>query len=299
MSVFGRLANLWKGFISLWISDVEKDHPEIAYENAINSMVEKYSALKRATAAIIRRREELAERLTSQQKELAQVTSDLNTAIETNQDDLSVVLIQKKNQLESAIAELQADSDLAAKDADSAKQSLLSVQNEIKKLKAEKETMVAKLESAQARMRIQEQLEGLSVDAEVQALDNVRTHIKTQVAQANLNKELGETDLDARLKTLRNASGDVTAKQQLSELKAAAAAKRAADEAARREAFEQLGVGTRLHRRRARQDPQVLPARLTDRDQAIVGVEVEHPVVAPYDRQEGQPGRREAHLQPR
>ncbi len=228
MSVFGRLANLWKGFISLWISDVEKEHPEIAYENAINSMVEKYSALKRATAAIIRRREELAERLANQQKELAQVSADLNTAIETNQDDLAVVLIQKKNQLESSIAELQTDADTAAKDADSAKQSLLSVQNEIKKLKAEKETMVAKLESAQARMRIQEQLEGLSVDAEVQALDNVRTHIKTQVAQANLNKELGETDLDARLKTLRNASGDVTAKQQLSELKAAAAAKRAA-----------------------------------------------------------------------
>ena len=228
MSVFGRLANLWKGFISLWISDVEKEHPEIAYENAINSMVEKYSALKRATAAIIRRREELAERLSNQQKELAQVNGDLSTAVETNQDDLAVVLIQKKNQLEASIAELQADSDTAAKDADSAKQSLLSVQNEIKKLKAEKETMVAKLESAQARMRIQEQLEGLSVDAEVQALDNVRTHIKTQVAQANLNKELGETDLDSRLKTLRNASGDVTAKQQLNEMKAAAAAKRAA-----------------------------------------------------------------------
>ena len=29
---FGRLGNLWKGFISLWISDVEKKHPEIAYE---------------------------------------------------------------------------------------------------------------------------------------------------------------------------------------------------------------------------------------------------------------------------
>ena len=228
MSVFGRLANLWKGFISLWISDVEKEHPEIAYENAINSMVEKYSALKRATAAIIRRREELAERLQTQQKELAQVSGDLSTAVETNQDDLAVVLIQKKNQLEASIAELQADADTAAKDADSAKQSLLSVQNEIKKLRAEKETMVAKLESAQARMRIQDQLEGLSVDAEVQALDNVRTHIKTQVAQANLNKELGETDLDSRLKTLRNASGDVTAKQQLAEMKAASAAKRAA-----------------------------------------------------------------------
>ena len=38
-----RLANLWKGFLSLWISDIEKEHPEIAYENAINSMVAKYS----------------------------------------------------------------------------------------------------------------------------------------------------------------------------------------------------------------------------------------------------------------
>jgi len=60
---FGRLANLWRGFLSLWISDVERAHPEIAYENAINSMVEKYSRLKSATAAIIRRREEIDERL--------------------------------------------------------------------------------------------------------------------------------------------------------------------------------------------------------------------------------------------
>ncbi len=228
MSAFARLANLWKGFVNLWISDVEKDHPEIAYENAINSMVEKYTALKKATAAIIRRREEVTEQLANQQKELAMVTSDLNAAMETNQDDLAVVLIQKKNTLEANIAELKADMDVAQKDADSAKQSLMSVQNEIKKLKAEKETMLAKMHSAQARMRIQDQLEGLSVDAEVKALDNVRTHIKTQIAQANLNKELGETDLDGRLKNLRQSSGDVTARQQLAELKAAKAAKAAA-----------------------------------------------------------------------
>ena len=34
--------------------------------------------------------------------------------------------------------------------------------------------MLAKMESAKARVRIQEQLDGLSVDAEVKALDNVR-----------------------------------------------------------------------------------------------------------------------------
>ncbi len=227
MSVFSRLANLWTGFINLWISDVEKEHPEIAYENAINGMVEKYTALKKATAAIIRRREEVTEQLATAQKDLAHVESDLSAALETNQDDLAVVLLQKKNTLDAQVNELRADLDVAVKDADSAKSSLMSVQSEIKKLKAEKETMLAKMHSAQARMRIQEQLEGLSVDAEVKALDNVRTHIKTQIAQANLNKELGETDLDGRLKALRQTSGDVTARQQLAELKAARAAKQA------------------------------------------------------------------------
>src|SRR5215831_14040940 len=209
---FGRLANLWRGFVSLWISDVEKNNPEIAYENAISSLIEKYSGLKRATAAIIRRREELEQRHATQAKELAQVTQDLNVAVETNQDDLALVLIQKKNQLEAEVAELQADLTTAGKDADSAKASLMQVQSEIKKLKAEKDAMMAKLQSAQARIRIQQQLEGLSVDNEVKALDNVREHIKTTIAQANLEKELGESSLDTRLAQLRAQSGEVTAR---------------------------------------------------------------------------------------
>ena len=32
VGLFKRLGNLWKGFLSIWISDVEKEHPEIAYE---------------------------------------------------------------------------------------------------------------------------------------------------------------------------------------------------------------------------------------------------------------------------
>jgi len=224
---FARLSNLWRGFLSIWISDVEKRHPEIAYENAINSMVEKYSQLKAATAALIRRREELEQRLAIQTKELAQVSRDLNVAVETSQDDLAMVLIQKKNQLEQDGADVKVDMETAVKEADSAKASLMQVQGEIRKLKAEKDSMLAKLKSAQARVRIQEQLEGVSVDAEVKALDGVREHIKNQVAQASLGKELAESSLDARLAALRAQSGDVTARQQLDQLKAAAAAARA------------------------------------------------------------------------
>jgi phage shock protein A len=225
--VFGRLGNLWKGFVSLWISDIEKEHPEIAYENALTSMVEKYSKLKRATAAVVRRREDVTSRLDVKSKELVQVEGELAVAIETGQDDLGLILVQKKNQLTTEVDEMKSEAAVAQKDADGAKNALLMVQSEIRKLQAEKDSMLAKMASAQVRTRINEQLDGLSVDAEIKALDTVRSHIKNTIAEANLNDELRSNDLDNRLAALRQQSGDVTAKQQLAQLKAAAAAKKA------------------------------------------------------------------------
>jgi phage shock protein A len=224
MGVISRLANLWKGFVSLWISDIEKDHPEIAYENAINSMVGKYAKLKSATAAIIRRREDLDDRYKHATADLAQTEAELNTAVETNQDDLAVILIQKKNQLNVDINEMKTDMETARSDADSAKSSLLAVQSEIRSLKAERETMLAKMQSAQARIKIQEQLDGLSVDDEVRALDTVRNHIKNTIAEANLGKELADSSLDSRLASLKGKVGDVQARQELDAIKARKAA---------------------------------------------------------------------------
>lgn len=224
---FARLGNLWRGFLSLWISDVEKQHPEIAYENAINSMIAKFAKLKTATAAIIRRREDIDARNQKARSDMAEVQGQLAAALDTNQDDLAVVLIQKQSALEKELVELRAELDLAQKDADSAKSSLITVQSEIRKLKSERDSMLAKMQSAQARIKIQEQLDGLSVDAEVKALDNVRDHIKTTIAEANLGRELSESSLDSRLDALRNQAGDVQARQQLAEMKAKRAAQQA------------------------------------------------------------------------
>jgi phage shock protein A len=224
VGLLARLANLWRGFLSIWISDQERAHPEIAYENAINAMVEKYSGLKRATAGLIRRREEIEQRFTDLTRELAQVSADLDTAVATNQDDLALVLIQKKQQLEQEVGQVKGELDLAMKEADSAKSSILQVQGEIKKLKAEKDQMMARLRSAEAKLRIQQQLEGLSVEADVKALENVREHIRNTVAEANLGKELAGSDLDARLAALRAQTGEVGARSELERLKAARAA---------------------------------------------------------------------------
>ena len=227
-AIFARLSNLWTGFISLWVSDIEKEHPEIAYQNAIVSMIDKYAKLKAATGAIIARRQEVEDRLKTHERELAGVSADLETAMANIQDDLSVVLIQKKHALDAALTELRADATQAVTDADGAKDSLIQMKSEIDRLKAEKDRMLAQMHSAQARLKIQGQLDGLSVDAEVQALGAVRDHIKGQVAQANLGAELQSSDLDTRLNKLRQSSAGVTAKAQLEAMKQARAAAQAA-----------------------------------------------------------------------
>lgn len=220
MSIFARLKNLFVGFASLFVSDIEKANPEIAYENSINSLVEKYGQLKKATASIIRRRTEIATRLNAERKSLTEISADLEAAIDNENDDLATLCIEKQEALKLSIAELEEEEAVAKQDAEDAKSGLQSVQSEIQKLKTEKDRMLAKLKSAEARVKIQESLDGLSIDAEVRALDGVREHINNTAAEARLNKELQETDLDAKLKKLRQGSGSVAAKRKLEEMKA-------------------------------------------------------------------------------
>lgn len=233
INLMTRLANLFKGFLSLFVEDLEKKNPEIAYQNAIDSMIEKGAKLKRATASIIARRERVEAELKRSLKTRETVNQDLNAAMATDQDDLAIALIEQLEGLDAHLAELQAEAEQASADAESAKASMLEVQKEIKKLQTEKDRMLAKMQSAQARIKIQDQLNGLSVDAEVRALDNVRKHIETTVAEATLGQELNDASLEGRLAKLRQSSGSTVAREKLKQMKAARAQPSATGTAAR------------------------------------------------------------------
>ena len=53
MGFFERLANVWKGFLSLWISDAEARNHEAVYESAIEERKKKYLELKKAVSGIV------------------------------------------------------------------------------------------------------------------------------------------------------------------------------------------------------------------------------------------------------
>ncbi|MCK6529967.1 PspA/IM30 family protein [Myxococcota bacterium] len=218
---FGRLGNLWRGFLSLWIGSREAENPEAVYEAAINDRVRQYQDLKKAVSNIIYLRNNLQKDLEVKSRELRDVAAQLPVAVDSGDDEVALVLIQKKDQLQGQIEQIKTDLEKVSGQADDAKGALLSFQAEIDKLKREKDEMVARKETAQARVKIQESLSGLSTEADIKALENVRESVAKLEAEADINKELGETSLDARLARVRSKTASASAQAQLDALKAA------------------------------------------------------------------------------
>ncbi len=230
MGFFDRVNNLWKGFWSLWISDVENKNPEIVYEQAIDARIKRHRDLKKAVGGIVYLRNKLSTELEQKERDLFEVNAQLPVALETGDDEVALLLLQKKNELDKAIEGLKFELEKVSKQAEDAKESLIAFQGEIEKLRRERDSMLAKKATAEARIQIQETLDGLSTDADIKQLENVRENIHKMQAQADVGTEIRDDSLDERLKKIKAKTGDVTAKAQLDELKRQMAARQGAAE---------------------------------------------------------------------
>lgn len=225
MGFLSRIYNLWKGFLSLFVGKMEEKHPEIAYENAINSMTEKYAKLKSAAAGLIKHRAKLEASIDKNRAELADIALQAQVAVEQGEDEVALLLLERQDEIEAALTEDERQLQQAAKDAESAKGSLRGIKTEIEKLKREKDKVVAQIQDAEARKHIQEQLDGISVDDEIKALDNVRNYADKVRAEVQIGDELNEGSMDAKLAKIRAQTGSAKARARLAAMKAKSAAK--------------------------------------------------------------------------
>ena len=221
MGFLSRLFNLVKGFLSIFVGRLEEKNPEIAYENAINNMTEKYSKLKSAAAGLIKNRAKLEARIKRTESQLEELKLQIEVAVDKGDDEVAVVLLEQEEELNSTLATDRADLTQAAADAEKAKDSLNNLKSEIEKLKREKDKMVAKIKDAEARKHIQEQLDGLSVDDEVKALENVREYAERVSAEVQIGDELKEDSLESKLDAIKAQTTSHKARARLEALKAA------------------------------------------------------------------------------
>ena len=221
MGFIARLSNLVRGALARWMGEREHRNPGAVYEAAIQERVTQYATLRDAAAGVIYMRHKLERELGGRTEELARVQRELAIAVERDDDGAALVLITRRDTLDAEVKRLSGELGDLTREADTAKRNLVTFQEEIHRLRDERTRMLARLANAKARLRLHDTLSGLSPEADIQALEEVRDHVNRLVTAATLVREGADPALEQRLGVIRDAEAERAARAQLDELKRA------------------------------------------------------------------------------
>ncbi len=217
--LFARFHALLRGLFGTWVRDRERSNPQAVYEQAISDRTRQYRELKQAVAGILYMRNKLEGEIDDRQREVALALDDIRRAVLDGDDDLGLALIHRKQTLEEELDRCEKELAQIRTQAEEAKRNLASFREEIRSLEREKVRTLATLANAHARRRIEEALEGLSVDADMRALEGVREYVARVSTEGRLDQELGDDGLRTRVREIRNQARDEASRHELEELK--------------------------------------------------------------------------------
>jgi phage shock protein A len=219
--MLARLRSLLHGLFGRWVRDKEQQRPEVVYEQAIAERVRQYRELKEAVAGILYMRNKLETEINERRAEIARMHDDVRQAVRRGRDDISITLISQKQALFEDLERAEQELTDVREQAEEAKANLVRFREEIRSLVREKGRMLATLANAQARRRLQVAIEGLSVDAEMDALESVREHITRLSMEGELSKEIGDDGvaMRTRLREFRDEGRREAARTELEQLK--------------------------------------------------------------------------------
>jgi phage shock protein A len=200
------------------VRDREHKAPEVVYEQAIAERVRQYRELKNAVAGILYMRNKIEAEIADRRAEIARLHDDVRRSVRRGDEESSLSLIAHKQALFEELERAENELEQVRIQGEEAKSNLVRFREEIRSLVREKGRMLATLANARARRRLQSAIEGLSIDAEMDALENVREHISRVVLEGEVNKELGE-DGDAFRTKLRGFRDEARRESARIELK--------------------------------------------------------------------------------
>ncbi len=189
------------------------------YERAIDERTRQYGELKRAVAGVLYMRNKLEAEIRERRVEIARAQSNICRAVKRGDDEVALSLISQKDAFVEDLDRAERELDEVCAECEAAKSNLIRFRSEIQQLEREKLRMLATLANARARRRFQEALQGLSVDGEMRALENVREQIARLKAEGNVEQEIGDRGLQSRIRAIHEEARNEAAQRELDELK--------------------------------------------------------------------------------
>lgn len=215
-----RLAHWLSTAIHSFVRDREQADPRGVYESAIRARLARYAELKDAVAGILYLRNKLEAEIRDRRAEIARLGADAERAVRRGDEPLAVAIVTHRHELEADLARAEGELEGLRSEADAAKDNLLRFREEIRSLEREKGRALAVWAGARMRRQVRAAIDGMSVEADVRALEGVREHVAKLATEAHLDGEIARgSELGARLAEIRGEARAEAARQEVEAIK--------------------------------------------------------------------------------
>ncbi|MDO8463354.1 MAG: hypothetical protein Q7S96_03750 [bacterium] len=222
--LFSMFRNIWRGVVSMMITDAAIAFPEETYRGQIQKAREMHEKLLRAAGMVKGNLISQQRVLDEIERELAETDAKLKVAVQravggdTSMKEVGALLTRKKEGLVKRRDEQRPTVSGLQQSAEQVKRDLRKSEASIKDLTQRMQTNIARLRSAQQREQMQNLLSGLSVEGDDQAIAELEAAIDQQVGRVELVDEIAGGSIERQLEDLEAQSGDAVAASEFDRL---------------------------------------------------------------------------------
>ncbi len=207
MGLFSRLAAMIRGFFGLFVGGLEKNNPEVLFEDIKNQIDKARKSAEQQIIDIQTNAELIKIEMRNSEKNLAAIKSRVDTASRQGDKDILVELLMQEE-------EYQATYDAHKATYESAMADVTKIREDYKIFESEMNSKLNELKSlkSQAKMaKLKENINSVNsaysskhsnIGKVNESMDRARDIVNTKTARANAMESLGQENMDMKLKRL-------------------------------------------------------------------------------------------------
>lgn len=223
MGIISRFTDIMSSNINALLDKCED--PAKMVDQTLRNLREDLADVKKETAAVIADEKAAKRRLDECQASIQRYTAAAQNAVKAGNDDDARTLIQKKQQYENNLTNIQTTYSAAKANADKMRQMHDKLVHDIDALELRKDNIKAKMNVAKAQDRVNKMVSGSrSSEASISAFERMEAKadkmLDAAAASAELNAGLEDSAENLAAKYSPGGSGDVSVEAELKAMKA-------------------------------------------------------------------------------
>jgi phage shock protein A len=217
VGIFGRIWRVIKGWLLIGVEKAED--PEIILTEAKEAMERELAKAKENAVTAIGHRNQLRNMLQEQQTRSSQLEANARTALKQGNEALARQLLVEKGNIDTAVTSLGAQLEQAEQAAQTVKQSIQTLEAQVRQRAAERLALIAGWKQAKIQEQLNKALSGISIDGQVQQFERARSRVNELQAKAEARAELASGSINSQIAQLQSTTANEQADEQLEKMK--------------------------------------------------------------------------------